>query len=242
MRLEAQGQRAVLSVEDTGVGIPHEAQPRIFEEFFQVGNQGRDRSQGVGLGLAIVHRLVELSEGGIAVCSEPGAGSRFTVSLPGLEAALEPGAGPAVADPARAADAIAFTGRVYLVDDEPDILRSMAMLLRSWHCRTFTAVDADEATALFESGGRPDLLIVDLRLQGAENGPMLVERLQRTHGSFPVLVITGETASELLRGATQAGWTLLYKPIAAETLRDALAQVLPRLSAPATPLEGPAAH
>ena len=237
LRLEARGQRAVLSVEDTGVGIPHEAQPRIYEEFFQVGNQGRDRSQGVGLGLAIVHRLVELSDGAIAVWSAPGAGSRFTVSLPGVEAAPGPGARPAVAGPARAADAIAFTGRVYLVDDEPDILRSMAMLLRSWHCRTSTAVDANEATALFESGGVPDLLIVDLRLQGPENGPMLVERLQRTHGSFPVLVITGETASELLRGATQAGWTLLYKPIAAETLREALARVLPRLNAPATPPE-----
>jgi FixJ family two-component response regulator len=71
---------------------------------------------------------------------------------------------------------------------------------------------------------------------------MLVERLQRTHGGFPVLVITGETASELLRGATQAGWTLLYKPIAAETLRDALAQVLPRLNAPATPPEDRAAR
>lgn len=157
LRLEAQGSRALLSVEDTGVGIPHEAQPRIYEEFFQVGNQGRDRSQGVGLGLAIVHRLVELSEGGIAVRSAPGAGSCFTVSLPGVEAAPGPGAGPAVADPARAADAIAFAfaGRVYLVDDEPDILRSMAMLLRSWHCTTSTAVDADEATALFESGGGP---------------------------------------------------------------------------------------
>jgi DNA-binding NtrC family response regulator len=156
-------------------------------------------------------------------------GSRFTVSLPGVKAGQGTWVAPGGAAATRSADAIAFSGRVYLVDDEPDILRSMAMLLRSWHCQTFTAADADQATALFESQGRPDLLIVDLRLQGHESGPMLVERLQRSHGGFAVLVITGETASDLLRGATQAGWPLLYKPIATETLRDALAQVLPRL-------------
>ena len=131
---------------------------------------------------------------------------------------------------------------MYLVD-APDILASMAMLLRLYGIAAPTRPSMPtRPTALFESGGLPDLLIVDLRLQGPENGPMLVERLQRTHGSFPVLVITGETASALLRGATQAGWTLLYKPIAAETLRDALAQVLPPLSGPATPPEDPAAR
>jgi signal transduction histidine kinase len=241
LRLAAEGAQAVLVVEDTGMGIPPEAQPRIFEEFYQVGNQGRDRSQGVGLGLAIVRRLVELSAGGIALASEPGVGSRFTVKLPGVEPeaeAAEGVAGPgdaaggaaaaAIAGPAEAAEAIAFSGRVYLVDDEPDIQRSMAMLLRSWQCQAFTAADAVEAVALFESEGPPDLLIVDLRLRGAESGAALVERLQRSHGSFPVLVITGETASDLLRGATRAGWALLYKPIAAAMLRDALARVLPR--------------
>ncbi|UUX95791.1 sensor histidine kinase KdpD [Aquabacterium sp. J223] len=74
--------RIVFSVEDTGPGIADEELPRIFEEFYQVGNQARDRHQGLGLGLSIVRRLVHRMEGTVSVQSTVGAGTTFRVLLP----------------------------------------------------------------------------------------------------------------------------------------------------------------
>ena len=230
LRLARDGDVAVLEVEDSGEGIDPDALPRIFEEFFQVGNEGRDRHRGIGLGLAIVHRLVELGGGEISVRSQPAAGSRFTVRMPG---AAEGDPALAVADSDRGGDtgAPALDARVYIVDDEADILRGVSMLLRSWGCRSFAAAGVEEAVSLFASNGRPDLMIVDLRLAGPENGVDLVQRLQATYGDFPVLVATGETVSGALRGAREAGWPLLHKPIAGETLREAVQSLLRRRAA-----------
>lgn len=73
-----------IAICDTGVGISAEHQERLFEEFFQVQNDERDRRKGFGLGLAVARRLVRILGGEIRVWSEPGVGSRFTVHLPGV--------------------------------------------------------------------------------------------------------------------------------------------------------------
>ncbi|MDM0109065.1 ATP-binding protein [Variovorax sp. J22R24] len=226
LRLAREGACAVLMVEDTGEGIHPDALSRIFEEFYQVGNQGRDRSQGVGLGLAIVHRLVELAGGAITVQSRLGSGSIFTVKVPGVEDSR--GLAVAHAESTANGNRQPLAARVYIIDDETDILQGMSMLLKSWGCGTWVATAAEEASALFASFGRPDLMIVDLRLGGPESGVELVERLQATYGRFPVLVATGETASKALRGAKRTGWPLLHKPIASEVLRAAVEQALRR--------------
>lgn len=224
--LAREGGVAVLEVEDSGEGIHPDALPRIFEEFFQVGNHGRDRNQGVGLGLAIVHRLVELAGGGIEARSRPGEGSCFTVRLPvaceGAVAGRAEGLVRGEGGVSGAAGPLMSGARIYVVDDEADILQGMSLLLRSWGCETSTAQRVDEALALFAQQGPPDLMIVDLRLSGPESGVDLVRRLQAAHGAFPVLVATGETASGALRGAREAGWPLLHKPIEGELLREAV--------------------
>jgi signal transduction histidine kinase len=83
-----------IEVSDTGIGIPVEAQPAIFEPFQQVNPGYTRRHGGSGLGLAIAKRLVELMDGGIAVASEPGRGTTFRVQLPVSRAAAA-GTGPA---------------------------------------------------------------------------------------------------------------------------------------------------
>jgi len=113
--------------------------------------------------------------------------------------------------------------RVYLVDDETDILKSMRTLLEIWGVAALTADSPEAAERLFGQHGRPDLMIVDLRLGGNEHGAHLADRLRSQYGSFPVLIITGETASEALRQANESGYTLLQKPIAPEVLRRAIA-------------------
>jgi len=217
--LEWAGERAiaVLRVSDTGKGIPAAERARIFEEFYQLDNPGRDRSRGVGLGLAIVQRLCELIGARVEVQSPGGQGTCFCVSMP-VELAEPP---PDVA-PRAQTDAALRGRRVYVVDDERDILRSTQTLLEIWGVAVATAQSPGETDLLFERAGVPDLMIVDLRLGSEEHGALLADRLQQRHGSFPVVITTGETSSEALLQANQRSYTLLQKPIAPEVLQRAI--------------------
>ena len=213
---------ATLIVGDTGKGIAADEQARVFEEFYQVDNPGRDRNKGVGLGLAIVQRLCDLIRSSIALESEPGKGARFTVNLGECIAAAPPVAAPV----------ISFGGgalagrRIFVVDDEIEILHSMAMLLEMWGAQVDSADGSAAAFVLCERFGVPDLLITDLRLGGTEHGAALATRLRLRFGSFPVLIITGETSSDDLRTASEAGYPVLQKPISNERLRQAIDELL----------------
>jgi signal transduction histidine kinase len=213
---------ALLCVADTGKGIPAEEQSRIFEEFYQLDNPGRDRTRGVGLGLAIVQRLCELIGASVSVESTVGEGACFRVAIP----VAVPDARPIEEAPACMADAPVQGRRVYVVDDERDILISMRTLLGVWGIEVATAESPGAADRLFEQSGPPDLLIVDLRLGGDEHGAQLACRLQQAYGDFPVLVVTGEASSDALRLANERSYTLLQKPIAPELLRRAIMSAL----------------
>jgi signal transduction histidine kinase len=218
------GDVAVVSVADTGPGIPLDQQARVFEEFYQLDNPARDRSKGVGLGLAIVKRLCELVGAEIGVASTPASGATFRLCLPGVIAADAP-APPSSAD----AQSTALHGnRVYVIDDETDILHSTGQLLASWGVRVAVAACAAEAERLFQRGGAPDLMITDLRLRGSENGAQLAARLRRDFAHFPVLVVTGEVSALAVQQVDELGAALLYKPITPESLRRAMAKALQR--------------
>lgn len=220
MHLEYQGQApiAVLSVTDTGKGIPAAEQSRIFEEFYQLDNPGRDRSRGVGLGLAIVQRLCELIGATVSVESVVGQGTCFRVSMPAILAESAPCEGTAPP----AAEVSLHGKRVYVVDDELDILKSMSTLLGVWGVGVMTAESTRAADRIFEQHGPPHLMIVDLRLGEEEHGARLADRLQQRYGNFPVLITTGETSSEALLQANERCYTLLQKPIAPDVLRRAI--------------------
>jgi signal transduction histidine kinase/CheY-like chemotaxis protein len=210
---------AVLRVSDSGRGIPQSEQARIFEEFYQLDNPGRDRNKGVGLGLAIVQRLCELMGAKISVESAVGQGTTFSLIMPAL---LESSTTPEPV--ASVGIEVSLQGkRIYVVDDEHDILNSMRTLLGVWGMQAHTADSASAADRIFEQHGAPDLLLMDLRLGDDQHGAQLADRLQREHGSFPILIITGETASEVLKEATERNYTVLRKPIAPEVLRRAIA-------------------
>lgn len=223
-RLELLGQTplVVLSVTDTGKGIPAAEQSRIFEEFYQLDNPGRDRSKGVGLGLAIVQRLCELIGAKVSVESVVGQGTCFRINMPLVlaESTTPERTTSGAADPSLQGK------RVYVVDDELEILKSMRMLLGVWGIAATTAESARAADRIFEQHGPPDLLIVDLRLGENEHGARLADRLQQHYGSFPVLIITGETSSEALLQANERSYTLLQKPITPELLRRAIVTAL----------------
>lgn len=212
---------AVLFVEDTGKGIPLNEQNRIFEEFYQLDNPEHDHGNGVGLGLAIIQRLCELVGAQISLVSEPGAGSRFSVLF---NSVVTESSWNRVA---MSANSTRLQGkRIYVIDDEVDILDGMRVLLNLWDVQVEMADSPEAAGSLFKQSGIPDLLIVDLRLRGEVNGFELVTRLQQTHGQFPVLVVTGETSVEFL---DQVDFPLLHKPINPEILYNAACRTIDSL-------------
>lgn len=217
-----------LSVRDTGRGIAAEEREQIFEEFYQIGNPERDRSQGLGLGLAIVRRLARLLGTQVELASEPGRGSTFSFSLPRASRSAAGGA----AAPARAADPQqALSGiEVLVVDDEPAVRVGMRTLLEAWGCRVTVAAGRSEAERLLEEHKlRFDVLIADFRLRQHENGIDTVRRLRGRIGrEVPALLVTGDTAPERLREAQESGLPLLHKPVAPDKLREALLQALNR--------------
>ena len=214
---------AILEVCDTGRGIAAEEHQRIFEEFYQIESAGEDRPQGVGLGLSIVKHLCELMHVRLELCSSLGAGTRFTVRMPGARAGT--GAIEVLRSIERGRES--WRGaRAYVVDDDPAVCTSMQVLLTLWGFEVHCAGSAAEAEVLIAQRGRPDLLLIDQRLPHAQDGATVAARACAAHGEFPVLVITGESAESALRSAREHRYTVLQKPVPFDTLYAAVSTAM----------------
>lgn len=213
------GNAVRLEVWDTGIGIPTEQHERIFEEFYQLNNPSRDRSRGLGLGLATVKRIVQLLDHPLQVRSLPRKGSRFSIEVP-------------LADAARIQTTSATIEQkvpnliggklIVVIDDEESVRLGMQSLLESWGCECVAAMDAAEA--LHALGKRtPDFIIADLRLRGEDTGIEAIRTLHAALGdSIPAVLISGDTATEQLRKVSAAGLTMMHKPLKAVRLRALL--------------------
>lgn len=211
--LQHAGASAHVSVIDNGPGIAGELQERVFEEFFQVGNAARDRSQGLGLGLAIVRRLVALMQLELRLDSEPGRGCCFELRLPLLAAAATEPPAP-VPTPAPMASGSGL--RLLVVDDEAAVREALAMLLQSLGWQVREAEGATQALTQLGDGWSPDALVIDFRLHGGASGLALLQRLRDAGCQAPAWLVTGETSPERIQQALQQlpqGLTLRFKPV-----------------------------
>jgi two-component system, sensor histidine kinase len=201
---------------------------RIFEEFYQIGNPERDRSQGLGLGLAIVRRLVRLLDMDLQLESEPGRGSTFAVTMPRVVnngAPRREPAPPVVAENERSLDG----ARVLVIDDEPEVRAGMRTLLEYLGCRVAACGGLVEAERLLDEHAlEVDLIIADFRLRQDENGIDTVRRLRERLGDVSALLVTGDTAPERLREAQSSGLPLLHKPVSADKLMETMLASLRR--------------
>jgi signal transduction histidine kinase len=211
-----------IEVWDSGIGIPEDQRGSIFREFYQLSATERERSGGLGLGLAIVDRLCRLLDHPIELISRLGRGSRFAVVV-------------ATAPPRRLTDqppeAVAdqTMGKLVLViDDDALVLDSMRGVLKSWGCSVVTANSGAAALAcLAEIEQTPDLIISDYRLADGDNGIRAIERLRKAlRAPVPAFLISGDTAPERLREARASGYYLLHKPVLPITLRATISQLL----------------
>jgi signal transduction histidine kinase/ActR/RegA family two-component response regulator len=224
------GRMVRLSVIDTGRGIPPDQQENVFHEFVQLHNPARDRSKGLGLGLAIVSRLGRLLGHRVDLRSRPDHGSRFSIDVPCGDARLIPPPITASAPGQIPADAL-----VLLVDDERAILRGMAELFDNWDIDLVTARSADEAEQWLDSLARvPDVIVSDYRLPDDTDGIEVITRLRKKFGhDILAIVVTGDTAPDTILRISQAGFPLLHKPLRPAKLRALLTHLIQQARAPA---------
>jgi CheY-like chemotaxis protein len=201
-----------LEVWDTGFGIPPNQLEMIFREFYQIDNPERDRSRGLGMGLAIVKRLCHLLQHPLEVHSRHGRGSVFRVIVPaGDLAAIDNPTTEADTLPPRKVGSIT----VLLIDDERAIREATRELLRPMNVTVITAATIAEAVSLARESTDPiDMILSDWRLRGQENGLDAVRAVRAVAGEgTPAVLITGDTSPELLKAAHEGGLVVLHKPL-----------------------------
>ena len=216
------GRELKIQVWDTGVGIPQEDQARIFDEFFQVDNPARRRQSGLGLGLAIVQRLSELLEHPVAFRSTLGRGSVFEVTVP-----LVGRGRPSISRSSVIAVEPTVSRRLLVVDDDLEVLDSLCAVLEANGHDVAAAADRTEALQRAEGERGIDAILCDYRLGADSNGIDLIEEIRaRVGNDVPAVLLTGDSSRPLIEEARRRGLRLLFKPIQATDLEEALRESL----------------
>jgi signal transduction histidine kinase len=226
LRLATSPGRIELSVSDTGVGIPHHLRARIFEPFYTT----KPRAEAAGLGLVVVRDIVERFGGRIAVDSEPGHGSRFSVVFPSDEqvSTTPPPPAPAVAPP---------RARILIVDDEVALTSAMRRQLRRSHEVTVMNDGAAAMAAILEHDY--DVVLCDLMMPGAD-GMAVLETVARRRPELAqrmVLMTAGILQEALRERVHEAGAHVLDKPVPLDTLLTVIDAVRARAQSVPIPID-----
>ena len=247
MRAERQENELILAVKDTGMGIPEDQLPFIFDRFWQADSSSQRKYQGVGIGLSLVKDLVEIQGGTVDVESRVGTGTTFTLRLPWVETADAPVSLPveAIAAPEpeewlanlyrRAELFPAFSPlretmrpiesptksglpSVLIADDEPDMLRFLKSQL-SEHFQILEAVDGQQAVDKANQF-LPDVVLLDMMMPEKDGLQVCRELRERTSTrAIPVLLLTARADEETKLAALSAGANdFLSKPFSVTEL------------------------
>ncbi|MDO8837503.1 MAG: ATP-binding protein [Parvibaculum sp.] len=205
------GGSVAIEVVDTGPGIAEKDFRRIFDEFFRADRPAVRATEGLGLGLAIVRRLAELTGLDVAAASVPGRGTRLRIS------GLRPVA-PVAEAVSRARRQHPLTGlRVCLIDDDAEVLSASAILLRRWGCEVaaFRALPAGTVGC--------DAIVSDFDLGGETDGLDAIAAIRAAEGwDVPAAIVSGRSEPETLARLARAGIPFLRKPVHPAELRALL--------------------
>jgi CheY-like chemotaxis protein/anti-sigma regulatory factor (Ser/Thr protein kinase) len=220
------GDHVRIEVRDNGPGIPFDEQQNIFREFVQLANTARDRSKGLGLGLAIVDRLAKLMHFPLYLRSAPGRGSSFAIKVPHVLDRAELLSQDNVAHPDLRQKLEEFSGlRVLVVDDDELVRKGTGGLLASWGCQVQMAGSLAEVQLTCDEN-HFELVVCDYRLPDG-SGLDLAERIKLECTNQPAFIlISGDTSPEILKLVVSKGHHLLHKPVRPAKLRSMLSFVL----------------
>lgn len=220
---QRQGEEALVEVRDSGIGIPPEMLPRVFEVFTQADSGVGRTHDGLGIGLALVKTLVELHGGQASATSEgAGRGSQFSLRLPLL--AEQPAQGGSDYQPTESLPPTP-SRRVLVVDDNPDAAESLAMLVRQWGHEACVAVSA--GAALEEAARRrPDVIFLDIGMPGT-NGYEIARQIRKLPQMDRAILVavTGYGQEDDRRRSREAGFDHHWvKPARLEAIEALLRQ------------------
>lgn len=215
------GQQLQIMVIDTGVGIAKADQQRIFEEF-QQGSQPDQK--GLGLGLAIAHRISAILGHKLTVQSVPGKGSCFCLSLPLAATLAQSGKPPAVSSEISAS----FAGKkILLLDNEAHLLTAVSALLASWQCQVTAVSQPGDALAAIRQGLKPDLCLFDYHLDNAATGVAVAEQLASHFAvNAPVIIHSADHDQNIREQALNSGFYFLLKPLKPAALKRLFQRLL----------------
>ena len=215
-----------IEVWDTGPGIPWDQRELIFQDFYQVDNEARQRAQGLGLGLSIVRRMTDLMGCRLGCESELGKGSMFWVEAPLSQTQVveETVVSPISLDRGNA--------HIVIIEDDEQVLVGLKSLLEGtgYTVQAFQSAQTNVIRNAFV-GARviPDLIIADYRLDAELTGRNAIDLIRKTLASeIPAIIITGDTAPARLREAKESGFPILHKPVQPEELMAMIHETLSR--------------
>ncbi len=212
------GQFTMLTVTDTGVGMPEHVKKRVFEPFFTTKPEG----SGTGLGLSMVYGFVKQSGGHISIYSEEGKGTSFRIYLPRVQAEAER-LSRETHVPTRGG-----TEHILVVEDNDNVRESVTAILASLGYRVSEAENAVNALAILKDmQQKVDLLFTDVIMPGSHSGPQLAEEVKRLYPSISVLFTSGYTFNALKNNQTISDEVpLISKPYTRDSLAKKIREVL----------------
>lgn len=224
---ERREQSAVLTVIDNGIGMSAEFLPSIFTIFVQAERSLDRHAGGLGLGLALVHRLVELHQGTIeAFSAGVGKGSRFVVQLPAMPVGTSP---DSIEPPVDMHGLIVRPRRIMVIDDNLDAAESMEMCLQLYGHEVKVAIDGASALEVAKTF-QPEIMLIDIGLPDLD-GFEVARRVRRIPGQSGVLLIalTGYGQEEYRRRSEEAGFDHhVLKPIDLRKLQSLISMFASR--------------
>jgi len=224
------GDSVTLEVWDNGCGIPADRLTDIFVEFVQIGNEGRNRKKGLGLGLSIVDKLAKILNHNIQVRSWEGRGSVFSIELP---LSNEKGISIQIEENTLGNELAKET--IFIVEDEPAIRASLSLTLEQMGYDTFAVCGHDfkECEELItKRTSRPDMILADYRLQNGLTGLDAINFFNEAYKvNIPAILLTGDTAPERLIEVKRSGLKILHKPINPEKLLTEIKKTLQSVNA-----------
>jgi len=230
-----------VEVWDTGPGIADSELGAIFDEYHQVGNEARERSSGLGLGLSIVQRLGDLLGHRVSVRSRTGRGSVFAIDIPRAASGVA-AAQVAAATPGAPAPEGAARGLILLVEDDQDVRELLEQLLLAEGYEVAAASDGVAAMQrVVRDHVRPALALIDYNLPNGLHGLEVAARLRERFGSgMPVIVLTGDISAATLGDVARRRCVLITKPVIPQNLLRSVADLLRTAPAPAPVVHAPA--
>ncbi|MFZ5963723.1 PAS-domain containing protein [Thalassococcus sp. BH17M4-6] len=210
------GDQVILQVWDTGMGISHKDQARIFEEFTRADNVAP--GSGMGLGLSIVDRTCRHLGHTVQVRSKPGVGSVFSI---GMEMVPKPDHVVAALPSPRDVNDEDMNLIAMVIENDPYVLFATTQKLESWGASVLAAASTAESLALVQDiGMAPDILLVDFQLDGDDTGVKSIRAIRKATGiHVPAIMITAERGPELVRIGEEEDFTVLTKPVQLARLR-----------------------